>query len=389
MKFNLTLKNIKQLDLVKKIPLDEILLLTAAFSKIGEIRDHEIGVCITQLAKSNKKIILVWDIPCKNQELYCLGKIIIPLINKIAAVRFMDPGVGLFLKSKFPELKLQISLEQGCLNSGGILCWIENFSPNLSRVILSNQIPISGIKSYRHQIDLEMELLGAGPINIFFSARPLLRPFTAGELSNEVEIIATSKERVSQRSQVKENRHGTIMFHENHLFILNCLNVIEAAGIDWLRLELQETCQYQILRDNYPSGNWINLLEKKWKEKSTRGFFKQNDTHNPLNRVLNKRLLKNNENQIGVVLESVKNEYTLVELSQFVKLPEIVLFLTPEGKKINFQLEALSDLSGMVHKTSVEGGYYLLPWIKKTVPASIILLKKRVDTSSAVKSSSH
>ncbi len=375
MKYILNLSDIKYISAVKSAAVAEILLQTASFSKVGSITDEEIARCISAVAKANKDVVLAWDTLCKDGVIHSLGNMLSRFSDRIDAIRFMDPGVGLYLKENFPELKLQFSMEYGPPNQVGILDWIDVFSPNLSRVVVSNQMPVSIIQLLRGKTSLELELLGAGRIEMFYSARTLLGRYLPRGESPVIEATAASEDRPRQLSPVLENPKGTLMFYYKDLFVLDAVDDCTDSGIDWLRLEFYEDYQYEILQRNLAEKDWIMVLKENWRVKTTQGFFRVNKSHRLLEKLTNKFLKDEKENQVGIVLESIKNSYTLIETRQELHLPLDVLFLSPERKKTVFRIKTLIDLRGSQFSRSVPVGYYLLPWVKHTVPATIIRLR--------------
>ncbi|MCP4755634.1 MAG: hypothetical protein GY866_32625 [Proteobacteria bacterium] len=374
MKYVLNLGDTTYLPIVENIAIDEILLQTQSFSRTGRMNDQELSPCLSGLIKAKKSVTLNWDVLCSDRNLEEMGEVFADYSDRIEAVRFMDPGVGWYLKENYPELKLQFSMEQGHPNQIGVLNWIDIFSSNLSRIILSNQIPISVVKSIRQKIEIEMELLGLGGMEIFYSARSLLQPYGGKKKGEQIETSVASEDRPRQLSRVVQNKHGTLMYYDKELKLTDVLEDVEDAGIDLLRLELYEESHYRSLEKILAGKNRMETFTTDGREKTTKGFFQANRTHKLLEKLTNRFLQDEKRNRIGVVLEAVKNSFTLIELQKDVLLPAAAVFLSPEGKIIHYRIEIVKDLWKKEFRHSVSSGYYLLPWIKYAVPMTLIKL---------------
>ena len=371
MKFVLSLKETKHLQFVRHLPIEDVVLKTCAFSKRGKISDEEIESCIKKLRKGNKYIILDWDISCNTGVIERLEERINGIGRHVDAVRFRDPGVGGWLSKKFPEIRLQLSLENYSFNLKSIQRWIELFSKQIDRIILSNQIPLSEICKWRQALKTDIEIQGFGPIEGFYSARPLLNDPPTKDCVSAATIL-TGKDRIQNKMSALQSRHGTIFSFEDYLFLLDELPVIEAAGIDYVRLEIDESSHYQVLKRYYHTEEWIHVLKTRIKGEFTKGFFVENNTDKYFGNLTNRHLKKDQIDDTGIVIESVKGKYILMETNQKLSLPVDFLFVTPIGKEITFSLTQMKSLNGDIFTLEVPAGYYLLPWIKHISPSSIV-----------------
>ncbi len=383
MNYIINMRNVKHLIRVLEIPINEVLLQTRTFSRFGEIDDKDIDDCIFQLQSKGKKIVLAWDILLKDKNFKELENGFRRLSEQINTVRFLDPGVGRFLSQRFPDCRLQLSLEHGSHNKTAILGWSQVFGQRLERVILSNQIPISTIESITKIPNVKFEMLGIGRIEIFYSARHLLGNNHQNHASFTKHSIVASDDRPNQLSPVFENEHGTIMFYDKELFIMDDLDIIEKAGIDHLRLEFYKDKQYQIVKKTAMRGDWTDQLKKSLDIKTTKGFFKSNQTHKLFTFLTNRYITDNQKNSFGIVIEAVKNKFTLIETAKYLTLPISVNFSSPEGKKVNYIINKVKDLKGKCYTKSAPAGVYLLPWIKYIVPTSILCFRDdKIDATS-------
>lgn len=117
MEYTLSLRDINFLEACRASKVKEILLHTAEFSKTGEIEVAQISQCFEALKAHKKRVVFVWDLLCKDSQIDNLGSQLGPLVDQVEAVRFLDPGVGNYLVSKYPGIRLQYSLEKGTHNN--------------------------------------------------------------------------------------------------------------------------------------------------------------------------------------------------------------------------------------------------------------------------------
>lgn len=380
MNYTLNLTKSEHVSRIAQLAVDEILLHTTAFSKVGRLETKQIPTIAKELENSGKEVVLVWDLLCKDREIKDLGKVLESIIGAIKSVRFLDPGVGFFLKQNFPELDLQISLEKGPNNYPGIAGWCELFAPNLSKVVLSNQIPIGQIESFRKKIPVAVEIQAVGRLEIFYSARPLVRNQLqidqAEKISENIELTVASEDRPTQFSAILENRHGTFMYNDKDLFTLDSLDTIEAAGVDSVTIDLYQDSLLDLWEEYFQKEGWIEQLKAMWPKKTGRGFFRANKSHIPFKRLTNRYLQEEKEERVGTVLESVKKVHTLVEIYQPIQLPTEIIFCTPEGRQVSSDQKELVNLKGELFQESIPPGLYRLPWVKYAVPATILKLRK-------------
>jgi len=371
MKYTLNLRYSNVLTKVCSISIPEVLILSQTFSKSGGITQNELKHCLTSLREAGKSTILVWDLLCKDTQLEMLGEQLSELLPLLDAVRFSDPGVGQHLMETYPQLKLQLSLEKGTPNQRGILRWVDYFSSHLNRVILSNQLPLSQIRIFKEQIPVQIELAGIGRIETFYSPRTLLRPLFPDQ-EGAIEVMAASEDRPHQVSPLMETEHGTLLHYDKDLFVLDVLPEIEEAGINYLGLDFYEEEKLDLFMQFFLEEDWPQKLKENWPNKTTRGFLRANKTHAPLKRLSNQHLQKEKEEKIGTVLESVKKHHLLVETSQQVQLPLHVVFCSPEGKQVPYEIKWARNLQGEQLEEQLAPGLYLFPWVKYVVPATIL-----------------
>ncbi|MBT4289373.1 MAG: hypothetical protein HOD92_18770 [Deltaproteobacteria bacterium] len=348
--------------------IDEVLIQTKRFSRVGFIEDKDLDECFLKLKKSNKTLILDWNTLVKDSEIEVIKLHLLKVADKIDVIRFLDPGVGLLLKEILPQKELHFSMEFGNFNAWGIKNWVNCFNPQLTRIILSNQLPLAEIRKI--DVDIEIEIQGCGRIELFYSPRKLIHR-SLNQSSDSISLLGASEDRPTQISPLIENDSGTFMFYDKDLFILDGLS-FEDICPDYIRLELYHLDQFEMLAQTFPEPGWVKKLAKTLTSKTTRGFYRVNKSHAPLQRLTNKHIKKESEAKVGVILESVKKQHMIVEILKELMLPAQILFCSPEGKQVESTVRKVENLSGTVIEENIQPGYYKLPWIKHVVPASVL-----------------
>ncbi|MBT3225770.1 MAG: hypothetical protein HN580_01990 [Deltaproteobacteria bacterium] len=372
MDYVLNLGNKEHLEMVTRIPVKEVVIQARSFSLYGSISDIDLHDTLNILKLHGKRITLQWDTLCQDGEIESLANLFADYSKNIPAIRFVDPGVGAYLKRRFPDHQLQFLMWDGHQNRTGISEWIQIFQPNLQRVILSNQIPKRMIEKLRQDTKIPIEIKGLGRMQLFYSPRKLLHNNLPQKLDGHPDITTASNDRPSQFFSVKETRQGTAIFNDKDLYLLDELQEIQEIGVDYLGMELYTTEQYQLIEECFGRPGWVDEVKTFWKSPLTSGFFIQNKTDALLTRLTNAYLKDEKQYQLGSVLESLKNVHTLLHLSQNLVLPQQVVFVTPERKKVRFEITKLYDLKGILHQGKIDEGFYRLPWIKYVVPASLM-----------------
>jgi len=371
MKFVLTLDSAEYLEFAARAPVAEILIRTRCFSATGGIRAEEMIPAMDFLSRAGKAYTLLWDRYSDDDEISELAELFARHAARIPAVRFSDPGVGVQLQQLFPAVNLQFLMWDGHVNAEGVRQW-SMIIPGLKRIVLSNQVPLHNVRAIRDSVNLPIEIKVLGRLQLFHSCRRL---FPDQDLGIEETMLA-SEDRPRQLFPVRRSNHGTVLMNDRDIFLLDHLQEIREAGIEYGGVEPGTERQYRLLAAVENPEREQNVLREGWHTPLTIGFFHQNRTDELMGDLTNAFLKAERDNTIATVLSSLKYDHTVIQLHQAVDLPCEVSFMTPESKSIDFSMVSLSDLQRKEHQAGrVEAGIYLLPWIKHVGPATI--MKKR------------
>lgn len=351
MKFVTYISNMHELSLAREYGIGEVLLADKQLSRTGRLDIQQVAV-LAQVGKElGLKTVLVWDtlateFDFKKQQAFFDS---VDLTN-IDCVRVGDPGVAYYLLSK--NIPMQLSLENGNHNLVGIQKWVEVFRPVLDKVILSIELPESKIATYCHQLDIPVEILGAGPILLFYTPRKLLgaqldKGPNAVRSEDFIEALAESEESPHKGFPVIENRHGTYMFHIKNFFILEHHQKLAAQGLHSLRIDLTDNQMdflasfHQFLKGDLP----LSDLKVAYGKETIRGFYHINKSDVLFKKLKNHRIQRKDDSYIGEVIDVIKGRFIIVQIkSGSLQVGSSIRYITPEGKELESIVERLCDL---------------------------------------------
>lgn len=373
MNYTITLFHIQNLQDVVDLPFGEVLLQPEFCSKNGHLLLGDLPLCIKELKRAGKRIVLSCDLLYHDSEFCTFKEQIASIISDVDGVRFTDPGLGWVIKENFPELKLQFSLETNNFNWVGIKKWCEIFGDTLERVILSNQLSLSEISSFSKKRSIDIEIPGLKRLSLFYSKRKLIEEIVPNRDGKEAEVECASEDRPTQISTVVENQNGTFMFQDRDLFVLDQKETLRTAGVSFLTLCPYKKEHYPLFRRALEFQEWESKLKEDWPQKLTRGFLMGNQSHQQFKLLSNEFIQAEKQNQFGEVLESTKKSHLVIQLQRSLQLPTQVKFITPEGREVFYTIKYVQSLSGGKELTNPCPGIYSMPWVKYVVPASILV----------------
>lgn len=354
----------RQIDDLLSLSGSTFLLGATQLSRRGRLQSSDLRRILTGTAENNSQAVLLWDLSLNDQQLAQGAKLIEPWLDRIQGLRISDPGAARWVRRHWPEVQLQFSLEYHGVNERALKTWAELLDPSL--LVLSNQLPVKTLQSMDLKELPPLEMQALGPLEVFFSSRRLLCP---EDLQSEMQAV--SNERPRQVYRLWQSQAGTAMLHSRELFLLDQLNLFEAAGIGQVRLEFTTPKHWALFAAHQP--HWAEL-KALWPTKVTRGFFSANRTDRPLSRLTNRHLAQAQGQVVGQVLQAKKRAYCLIELQQSLSLPQSVEVVTPEGGQFTWALDQLKNLAGQPVGPKVEPGVYRLPHQKGALARSLLLL---------------
>ena len=249
--------------------------------------------------------------------------------------------------------------------------------------MLSPEISQQQLKEYAQKLPCSLELLGLGPILLFYTPRHLLKRFENVD-EEEVHALASSEESAHKNFLVRSNSHGTFLFHQKHYWLLEHVCDLARMGITHLRLDWEglasplRTMALQLMKKSDPL--LLKKLQIAYPAPLIRGFFHCNKSEGLFSKLKNEGLEKWRERSIGEVIGVEKGCFIGVQLREgkSLRVGHQYEFKTPEGKTLPLTLHTLKnpDLSPT---SCVSHGLALLGHVKGVGPKSLMVRADECD----------
>lgn len=380
MNFVTTISNMHELSLAKEYGVGEVLLGPKSLARMGKLDASELENLATSAKAVGLKTVLVWDILSTEFE-FLVAKNAFEKIDlaHIDCVRAQDPGVMHYLASK--GIKLQLNLETGNHNLVGIKKYLQTYQALVDKIILSIELPEKKILEYCQKLDCPIEILGVGPILLFYTPRKLLgAQFEADDSVNRqvITALAESEESPHKGFPVIENTHGTFMYHIKNFFILEYYETLVKGGLQSMRLDLWDV-RPDFLESVYRFFNKeteLSELKTAYGKDIIRGFYHINKSDVLFKRLKNHRIQRNDESYIGEVVDVIKEGFIVLNIKEgSLKLGDQITYKTPEGKLVESTISHLMDLDQGPLEQASRDSFVLVNIRKGVVSRSQIYLQ--------------
>jgi putative protease len=242
MEFNTFVQSFAELEQYVNAPnLSEILLEPTQFTRQGRLTQQQVHGLAKAAIERGLNPVLVWDILTPEHQFNAITQQLTQWdLSLFSAIRVCDPGVAWWVKTHLPNLPIQLILETGNHNLEALQGWCEIFGESLNRLILSIELPEQKLIQYCQTLPVNCELLGVGPILLFYSPRSLLSPhLSQTENQQQIEATITSEDSGNRPFPTLETPQGTFMFLDKDQFILDQLEALMAAGLHTVRLDFR------------------------------------------------------------------------------------------------------------------------------------------------------
>lgn len=305
--------------------------------------------------------------------------------TSFSALRVQEMGAMQFALDEL-NIPLHLILETAHHNWQAIEALLDYAKDRIERVVLSLELPKETVADYTqklHQRGIEVELMGLGPLLLFYTPRKLLGVRFEDEFTPEwIESLATSEESPHSGFAVVENQHGTFMFNPKDHGLIDLLDVVAEVGLDWLRLDLsgvQERALHQELAklwDGMMKGERERgaQLKERYPKKLFRGFFGANRTDRLFPKLKNSRLQKRDDSFVAEVVDAAKDSHVALivrDRQGLLKRGDRLMGLSPEGRERQIVVKSLRNSRGEEVESLSFGQIGLMPWtggmVRKTM----------------------
>lgn len=342
-----------------KTSADDLILSTYEFSRHGQISFYD---ACELISNTEQQFIFDWDILVSEEEFSKFENLFSKLDQqRLQAIRVQDVGVLQYVLDK-TNLPIQLVLESGNRNLIGIKKWSQMLGDRLDRLILSPELDKEELKQIRSEINCPLEVLVFGKILLFYSPRKLLSPQFEKGNDEHLKVSGKSEESPHRGFSLIENSHGTFMYNPKDLNLIPYFDEINDIGIDYCRIDNRDF-----------SKETAKYLEKKQFEKLIsshprpliKGFFHRNKTDVLFKKLKNQKLLIKDQSYVGNIVDVIKEKQIAINLANKerpLRLGDELILLTPEGKRKEFQIEKLKNLSGDFVAQTTDEQLILIPY---------------------------
>lgn len=393
------LQNADEIALLKNHGVSEVLLCHKDLSRQGHLETHEFKKLAFEASQAGLEVVAEWDCLLTTESLAQNGALLsewcadgVPL----SAVRVLD--MGAVERALDLPLPIQLCLETGHHNQAGLEALVDYVGARLQRVVLSLELPQKVLATYLAflaQRKIEAEILGLGPLLIFYSPRPLLsaQAFSGEEQARidyfskhlSLEAVGASEESPHRGFPLIENKHGTLMYLPKHHCLLEEMAGLKAMGLSYVRLDLRPLKKEQsdLWTEFWPlwkAENYAELLAL-YPFAHIRGFYSINKSDVLFGKLKNAHLrLGDASKLLGQVVEVKKGHYLAVKLTAIARslsaqaAPQVI-FYHPEGGQVEGPLSGATKASGEMIANFSQEHLIFLPYRKGVAVKSAIYLQ--------------
>ncbi len=368
----------------RKAPdLEEVMIEPALLALEGRLSMDDAERLGTLARGSSLKPVLVWDVLMTHSTFQATcADLKRRDLDRFDAIRVKDLGAAAWLQSNHPGTPLQLILEGNSHNMEAIKGWVEHFGDQLETVVLSIELPEKKLIQYCEEIPTKFEILGAGPILIFYSPRHLLSRALMPEesVSNaELWMTATSSSEESQgRAFVtKQTPHGTLMFLNKDQFILDKLQNLEDAGLDTVRVDLrdrgecldaasgiEDTCR--LIRKKDPS------IRRRWPRRTLAPFFGANATSKQFERLKSKLHALRDESCLAQVISGENGKFMVLYAIRGFDSAQAKQLVLPNGEVLAFPPIKFLDSRGKAVERCEANRVFVISWVRKACNGALV-----------------
>ncbi|MCM1983289.1 U32 family peptidase [Lyngbya confervoides] len=362
--------------------LEEVLLEPMLLARQGTLTVSQAQALAQAAQQLNLRPVLVWDILMTESQIQQVGDRLSQWdLSCFSAVRVADVGAALWVKAHCPTLPLQFIAEHGNHNWIGLLTWCEALGPSLDRIVLSIELPEQKLIHYCQSLPVNCEVLGAGPILLFYSPRSLLATQVGSPPQDSQPLIQATlqTEDYGDRSfPVQESLHGTLMYLDKDQFILDRLAPLAAAGLHTVRLDLRHLGQYgqvacgidqlcdQCL--NHPA-----TVQENWPRPTRAPFFRANRTTAVFPHLKSKLMPWRDEACVAVCIGSQRGEYGIFRTLRTFHRSQVKTLMLPSGEELPIPDRlGFYDLAGEALGTCASDCTITMDWIRKLASGAIL-----------------
>lgn len=373
--------SLREYELFKNAGVNEFIIGLKDYSLSGETDFEELIVMVQSIREKDSLSHLFLDFDLLTTEANfessagMLSKISLRLFD---AVRVRDLGLANHITSLLKH-PVHLICESGVRNLNAVKVVQGAIGPLLQRMVLPYELTGETLRTWGSELGCEMEILGVGPLRLFYSKRKLLSPLIPAPLPCHAQC-STSFIRNRDLFDVIENTFGTLIYFSKDMSLLPYWQEISQMGIGGFRIdryfnrgpEFIEVLMHYLQTFNSEA---LKDLREKWKRPWIHGFYKANQTGRNYESEQERRQTEPHEISVGEILEASKGNYLVARFEMSVCLPLNVILKTPLNQKVSLSLDSVKDFKGNSQSRIVKGIPYLLPPVEGITAKTRIILQ--------------
>ncbi|MBT3584463.1 MAG: hypothetical protein HN509_06135 [Halobacteriovoraceae bacterium] len=370
-------------DLLKAGKPCEVILTPKALSRFGKLSFEECVQLANEMRELGFRTLLEWDLLMVESSWNSLRpNLTASFLANFSAVRVQDLGALNFLHKNFPEVLIQPILETSFHSYSAIAEIVEFLGESLDRVILSLEIPKEELSKILTKLTVPTELLGIGPLLLFYTPRSLLSAQFQNEDIRDRLLVGASQESPHKGFPLLENDRGTFMFNPKNHCLLENFNELQEFGLSHLRIDLRNKMEWYSLAaglfSNYSREN-VEKLKEGSGEKYLQGYYRVNKSDVLFKKLKNQRLIPMDQNYLGDILDVEKKAYIALHLNsseKTIKIGDELEIKTPEGKSKVFRISEMMDANRQFLKEAKSGMVYFPHLSSISIRSKVFLREK-------------
>ena len=230
--------------------------------------DHdELARGIQYAHKNSKKVYVTVNVFARNSKVNRFEQEVDRILSqKPDALIMSDPGLIDFVRNKYPETEIHLSVQANCMNWRSVQFWKNSL--NIQRIILSRELAVDEIAEIKQRVpDIELEAFVHGSICIAYSGRCLLSSYMSYRDANQGVCDNSCREKFKVHSYVEdprspqelypieEDEEGTYIMNAKDLCLIEHLDDLYKAGV----------CSFKV-EGRTKSVNYVSLVARAYRE---------------------------------------------------------------------------------------------------------------------------
>ena len=317
----------------------------------------------------NKKIYIVTNLLPHNAKLKTFPEDIQKIVDlQPDAVIMSDVGLIDFVRNKYPEMPIHLSVQANTTNYAAVKFWQKL---GLQRIILSRELSLDEIAEIRQQCpDIELEVFIHGALCIAYSGRCLMSGYfnhrdanqgtctnacrweykVAAEKNQPINFYVKEPNRPQDLMPIEEDEHGTYLFNSKDLRGLEHVETLLKIGVDSFKIEGRTKSAYYVARttqvyrqaiDDFKNGRTfdyknLSVLENLANRGYTDGFFQRHHDADYQNYLQGHSTAQKSQYVADVGDFDNQNKRLHLIAKNHFEVGDTLEFITPEG---NFEMQ--------------------------------------------------